>query len=214
MNPCFISKTRKEIGLLKCLYKYLPRHTLNELHKRYARPHPDYGDVIYHIPAKVCELSQNIIVPNLMEKLESVQYSAALAETGSWSGTSRKKLYTELGWESLNSRRWSRRLTLFYKFVNSLSLDYTVVPIPHLHRSQYFPRNQDAIGRLTARTGKFKSSFYPHCLSEWNKLEPELRLAPTVSVFKKKLLSIIRPPPAKSVFWNLRHNRFVPSYPT
>ena len=41
-------------------------------------------------------------------KIESVQYSAALAVTGTWRGTSREKLYAELGWESLSSRRWSR----------------------------------------------------------------------------------------------------------
>ena len=40
-----ISKTRKGIGLLKYLSKYLPRHTLNELYKLYVRPHLDYGDV-------------------------------------------------------------------------------------------------------------------------------------------------------------------------
>ena len=193
-----ISKTRKGIGLLKYLSKYLPRHTLNELYKLYVRPHLDYGDVIYHIPGKVCEFSQNIILPNLMEKLESVQYSAALAVSGTWRGTSREKLYTELGWESLSSRRWCRRLTLFYKFVNNLSPGYTVDPIPPLHQSQYCLRDQD-IGRVKARAEKFKSTFYPNCLSEWNKLEPELRLAPSVAVFKKKLLSIIRPP-AKSVY--------------
>ena len=114
-------------------------------------------------------------------------------------GNFSRKTYTELGWESLSSRRWSRRLTLFYKFVNNLSPDYTVVTIPPLHQSQYFLRNQDVIGRLTARTEKFKSSFYPYCLCEWNKVEPEWRLAPSVSVFKKKLLSIICSP-AKSVF--------------
>ena len=70
---------------------------------------------------------------------------------------------------------------------------------PPLHQSQYCLRNQDVIGRLNARTEKFKSTFYPNCLSEWNKLEPELRLAPSIAVFKKKLLSIIRPP-AKSVY--------------
>ena len=92
-----ISKTRKGIGLLKYLSNYLPRYTLNELYKLYVRPHLDYGDVIYHIPAKVCDLSQNIVLPNLMDKLESVQYSAALAVTGTWRGTSREKLYTDLG---------------------------------------------------------------------------------------------------------------------
>ena len=52
-----------------------------------------YGDVIYHIPAKACEFSQNTILPNVMEKLESVHYSAALAVTGTRIGTSREKLH-------------------------------------------------------------------------------------------------------------------------
>ena len=108
-----ISKSRKGIGLLNCLSKYLSRSTLNELYKLHVRPHLDYGDVIYHIPAKVCEFSGSITLPNFMEKLESVQYSAARAVTGTWRGTSREKLYTELGWESLSSRRWSRRLPYF-----------------------------------------------------------------------------------------------------
>ena len=133
-----------------------------------------------------------------MEKLESVQYSAALAVSGTWRGTFREKLYTELGRESLGSRRWCRRFTLFYKFVNNLSPGYTVDPIPPLHQSQYCLRDQDVIGRVKARTEKFKS-FYPNCLSKRNKLEPELRLAPSIAVFKKKLLSIIRPP-TKSVY--------------
>ena len=42
-------------------------------------------------------------------------------------------------------------------------------------------------------------SFYPNCLREWNQLDPEIRLAPSLPIFKTKLLSIIRPP-AKSVF--------------
>ena len=140
-----------------------------------------------------------MILPIVMEKLESVQYSAALAVTGPWRGTSREKLLIEFGSESLSSRRWSRFLTLFYKFVNNLSPDYIVFPIPPFHQSQYCLRNQDVVGRLRARTEKFKSSSYPYCLSDWNNLEPELRHAPSVAVFKKKLLSIIRHS-AKSVF--------------
>ena len=194
-----ISKSRKGIGLLKYLSKYLTRHTLNELYELYVRPHLDYGDVIYHIPAKVCEFSGSFALPSLMEKLESVQYSAARAITGTWRGTSREKLYAELGWESLSSRRWSRRLTLFFKIINNLTPVYTKHPIPPLQQSHYSLRNQDVIGRIKARTEKFKSSFYPHCLSERNELDPEARLAPSVAVFKKKLLSIIRPP-ARSIF--------------
>ena len=155
-----ISKNRKGIGLLKCLSKYLPRQTLNELYKLYVRPHLDYGDVLYHNPAKVCEFSNNVILPHLMEKLESVQYSSALAVTGAWRGSSREKLYAELGWESLSCRRWSRRLTLFYNIVNHLTPKYTLDPIPPLHQSQYSLRKPNVIGRIRARTEKFQSSFY------------------------------------------------------
>ena len=157
-------------------------------------PHLDYGDVIYHIPAKVCEFSQNTVLPNLMEKIESVQYSAALAVTGTWRETSREKLYADLGWESLSSSRWSRRLTLFYKIINNLTILYTEKQIPPSHQSSYSLRNQDAIGRIKARTEQFLSSFYPNSTSAWNVLDPAIRLAPSVAVFKTKLLSIIRPP--------------------
>ena len=86
--------------------------------------------------------------------------------------------------------------------------EYTTDPIPQLQQPHYSLRNQankgkdvigHVIGQIRARTEKFKSSFYPNCLSEWNELDPETRLAPSVAIFKKRLISIIRPP-AKSVF--------------
>ena len=76
---------------------------------------------------------------------------------------------------------------------------YTKEPIPPPHQSQYSLRNQDVVGRIGARTEKFQSSFYPNCISEWNKLDPEIRITPSIAAFKSKLLSIIRPP-AKPVF--------------
>ena len=107
-----------------------------------------------------------------MEKLESVQYSAALAITGAWRGRSREKLY---------------------QVINNLNPDYTRDPLPPLHQVQYSFRERDTIGQIRARTEKYKSSFHPHCLSEWNKLDPEIRLSSSVAVFKTKILSKIRP---------------------
>ena len=167
-----ICKVRRGIGLLMHLSRYLPRHTLNELYTLLVRPSLDYGDGISHIPCKVCKFSQNSIIPCSMEKLESAQYSEAFAVTGTWRGTLRNKLYAELGWESLNSRRWIRRLTLFYKIVNNLTLSYTRDPIPALYRSQCSLRRQDAVGRIVTRTVKFSSSFYPNCILQWNTLDP------------------------------------------
>ena len=120
-----LSKCKQGIGMLRFLSKYMPRYTLNEMYKLYVRPHLDYGDVIYHIPQNTHDCSQTVTLTNSMEKLESIQYSAALAITGAWKGTSRQKIYDELGWESLNHRRWSRRLVPFFKIINNLTPDYT-----------------------------------------------------------------------------------------
>ena len=63
------------------------------------------GDVIYN----------RAFNESFQNKLESVQYNAALAITGAIRGSSREKLYQELGLESLKSRRWYRKLCLFFK---------------------------------------------------------------------------------------------------
>ena len=55
----------------------------------------DYGDVVYDQPS-------NLAFSN---KLETVQYSAALAITGAIKGTSCEKLYQEFGLEYLQQRR-------------------------------------------------------------------------------------------------------------
>ena len=112
-----------------------------------------------------------------------------------WKGTSRDKLYNELGWESLNLRRWSRRLIPFYKILNYLTPDYARHPIPPIRDLSYNFRQCSIIGQISARS----KSFYPSCLSEWEKLEPGVRLSSSVSMFKKKILAIIRPSP-KLVF--------------
>ena len=54
----------------------------------------------------------------LCSRIESVQYNAALAITGAIKGTSRERLYHELGLESLRDRRWYRRLTYFFNIVS------------------------------------------------------------------------------------------------
>ena len=126
----------KHLGIILDSKLFFVSHikTLNELYKLYVRPHLDYGDVIYTIPPNKCDLGQNMSLTNHMEKLDSVQYSAGLALNGAWRGTSHKKLYEELCWESLSLRRWNRDLILFYKFVYNISLEYTRYPIQNFNK--------------------------------------------------------------------------------
>ena len=87
-----------------------------------------------------------------MEKLESVQYSTALAVSGTWRGTSKERLYEELGWESLSARRWHRHLALLYKYINNTTPDYTRAPTPGPHLSNYSLRTQPSAGQTRTRT--------------------------------------------------------------
>ena len=91
-----IAKINKGVAVIKKLRYSLPRKSLITIYKAFLRPLIDYGDIIYDQP-------QN---KSFCEKLESVQYEAALAITGAIQGSSREKLYQELGLESLKSRRW------------------------------------------------------------------------------------------------------------
>ena len=80
--------------MIRYLSKYLTHDVLNQLYKLYVRPHLDYGDIIYHRNDPDFRL-------DFTNKVEAVQYSAAIPVNGAWRGTNRQKLYEELGWESL-----------------------------------------------------------------------------------------------------------------
>ena len=99
------SKVYKGIGLLRNLPNKLPRKALVTIYKAFIRPPFDYGDIVYGKPNN----------ETFINKIEKAQYDAALAITGTIRGTSREKLYAELGLESLKFRLWFRKLTCFYK---------------------------------------------------------------------------------------------------
>ena len=68
-----------------------------------VRPHFDYCDIIFHIPHGAFDgHAVNVSLNNLRAKIESVQYQAAPAITGTWQGISRIKLYDKLGRETLS----------------------------------------------------------------------------------------------------------------
>ena len=177
-----ISKATKGIGLIKRLYHYLPRKTLLTIYRSYVRPHLDYCDVIYDQPHNA----------TFSKKIETIQYNAALAITGTIKGTSYDRLYQELGLEYLRDRRRCRRLVHFYNIVNCSSPKYLSDLLPEKRRS-YDPERTHLFAETFSNTAYFSNSFLPFCIKEWNKLSPSLRNAVSVSVFKKGLLKLYRP---------------------
>ena len=177
-----ILKVEKGISVLKKLRHNLPRKSLITIYKAFLRPLIDYGDIIYDQP-------QN---ESFCDKLESVQYKAALAITGAIKGTSRVKIYLELGLESLKDRRWYKRLCCMFKIMNEGAPTYltNLIPKPQQNIST---RNSN-IPTFHCRTDCFKYSFFPSTLRDWFNLDSSIRNSESIAIFKSKLLSLIRPP--------------------
>ena len=113
-------KVNQGIGMLRRLYRFVPRSALITIYKSSIRPNLDYADLIYDQPSN----------STFVGKLESLQYQAALAITGAIKGSSREKIYNELGLESLSDRRWFRKLLVFYKIQKEKSPKYLFDLIP------------------------------------------------------------------------------------
>ena len=180
-----IIKASRGIGIIRFLSKYVHRDILDQMYKLYVRPHLDYIDVVYH--------NQN---SSLMSGLESIQYAAALAVSGTWQGTNTDKLFEELGWESLAQFVLIFpliRLCLFYKIMNNSTPECTRSYLPTFKQNPYDLRRPSVFAEEQTNTNRYSNSFYLYCIKAWNNLDPTLRNLPNISQLKKALQQLIRP---------------------
>ena len=181
-----IIKARRGIGIIRFLSKYVSRDVLDQIYKLYVLPHLDYGDIIYHKYDAEFKL-------DFTKKLESTQYSAALAVTGAWRGTNTDRLYEELGWEILYYRRWYRRLCHFYKLRNDQRPFYLYSEIPLERKHHYNLRRPNVYEPNVISTNRFSHTYFQNCMREWNLLDETIKNSPTISVFKGELVRLVRP---------------------
>ena len=186
-----MKKAKKNIGIIKHLNSFLPFHSLNQMYSALVRSHLDYCDVIYHIPPKMHPPPLGMSLHDHMEMIEKIQYQAALAVTGAWQGTSRVKLYEDLGWESLSDRRISRRVLQIHKIIDEKTPKY-------LH--DCLPPNRNVVLNLPnvfqefrTRTDRYAGSFFPNAITLWNNFISSFQNFPTFLELKNHLISLFRP---------------------
>ena len=126
----------------------MPRKSLVTIYIAFLRPLLDYGDIIYEQPHNV----------SFCEKLESVQYKAALAITGAIQGTFRNKIYEELGIELLTARRWYRRLSCMFKVMKEEAPNCLINLIPRCNQTTRTRKSHIPI--FHCRTDCFFFPFY------------------------------------------------------
>ena len=123
-----LSKVNKTIGLLRKLHHILSRSPLRTIYKSFIRSHLGYCDIIY----------DQVYNASFHQKLDSVQCNAGLAITGAIIGASKEKLYDELGLETIEKRRWYRKLCYFFKsFRYKCPKYYSILfPLQWVHTKQ------------------------------------------------------------------------------
>ena len=113
------------------------------------KPIYDYGDIIY----------DQVHNASFHQKLQSIQCNACLAITGGIHGSSKEKLYQELGLESLQQCRWYRKLCSFYKVFKNEGSSYLFNIVP-IRNPAYSSRNHVNIPLFKTNHIFFKISFF------------------------------------------------------
>ena len=104
-----------------------------------------------------------------IKKQSQYKYNAALATTGAVGGTSREKLYQELGLESLGKRGWYRKLCYFFKMSKGQSPKYLFRILPSASKA-YNTRTNDKIPLFNGKHNFFINSIFSSTVIEWNNL--------------------------------------------
>ena len=169
-------KGNKAVAVLRKFQNILPRSALLTIYKCFVGTHLDYGNII-------CD---HAFSNSFHQKIEFLQYNTALVITGAIRGTSREKIYQELGLESLQQRRWYRKLCLVFKIYKNQCPKY-LLDIIQQSSCQYRTRNAHNIPQINV------NPYFPSTIIEWNKLDSNIRNSKALNIFKSEILKFIRP---------------------
>ena len=116
--------------------------------------------------------------------MESIQYNSCLATTEAILGTSKEKIYQELGLEPVQLRRSYGKLCLFYKVFKNEYPKYLFNLTP-VKSTSYATRTMNNIPVIKTKHKFFKSYFFPSAIIDWNNLDPILETLREFQSLKK-----------------------------
>jgi hypothetical protein len=171
-------KALKKVGTMRSLRHSFDRKVLEILYFTYIRSGLEYASSVW----TNCTLYES-------NQLETVQIEAARICTGLPKYCSLERLYSEIGWIPLETRRKIKKLILMYKIVNNIAPEYLTDLLPQTvgQRQNYQLRNNLNLTTYRTRTTLFSNSFFPSTICLWNNLEYEIRSSATLGQFVNKV---------------------------
>ena len=174
------------LKLLRALKFRVSRKSLEKMYIAFVRPLIEYSDIVWDN----CSMETK-------KQLDAIHVEAARIITGATKLCSIDNLYSELGWESLQSRRNKHKLVVFYKILHGSAPNYLADLIPPTvqETTRYSLRNSDHIQNYRTNTNLFLDSYFPSTIRAWNNLPTEIKNATSLSIFKSLLNRNMQRPP-------------------
>ena len=155
------------------------------MYKAFVRSHLDYCDIIYHIPSH--QDHQSVTLNSSLEKVERVQYQAALAISGAWRSSGCSKLYLELGWESLSDRCMCMCIVQIQKTCNNKTPSYLNDLMPLNSRALFSGNTCNTFCEIICESNRYTNSLFPDAISSWNIFIKHFDELPSFVILKKHL---------------------------
>ena len=108
--------------------------------------------------------------------------------------TSITSLLHQLGWQTLEERRYVARLCLFYKIVNGLVAVPLPVYIQPTHRISRYCHSM-TFRQIHTDKDSYKYSFFPLAIVQWNALPESVVISSSLDSFKATIGELQHPKP-------------------
>ena len=176
-----IKKANRTLGLLRRTLGPCTKDVKTKAYEMLVRPQLEYASEAWN-PTSVTQVNQ----------LEQVQRAAARFVHRDYRRTTPvTPLITNLGWDSLHTRRLLHQSTMFYKIhYNHVNIPFPplVIPATLITRKDHMLKFQ----LPSTSTEAYRLSFYLRTIRIWNQLPSAAVCAPTVGMFRTAALPAIR----------------------
>jgi hypothetical protein len=167
-------RANRKLAVLRSIY-FIQRRTLDMLYKVTIRSVIEYALIVYYHNLRGAEKN----------RLEQIQYKAAKLITGALHLTSKEKLNSELGWETIESRANFLGLSLFHKIKLGETRPLILKCMPALAPPiRHELRKRRPHIRYPAGKVGFSKSFFPNFTKKWENL-PQKFMGLQIDEFKK-----------------------------
>ena len=172
------TKVSRALGFLKYAKKFLPKETLSKMYRGIVEPHFRYCCSVWGC----CGKTQ-------IETLQKLQNRAARIVTNSSYDVSATNLIKQLKWPTVSDIIQNETATMMFKSTNSLAPEYlSNLFIKNSAQNTLKLRNTETDLRVPLfKTSNGQKSIAFRGPKLWNKLSPDVKHAPSLPTFKRRL---------------------------